>query len=63
MCSFFNFQFKKNVQPRFYLLIVWIKKKKFYCSGLILCWTAPDDCEVDHYIVQYFRDQWQLWLR
>ncbi|XP_023325298.1 titin isoform X2 [Eurytemora carolleeae] len=29
---------------------------------LTLAWQPPD-CAVDHYIVEYYRDQWQLWLR
>ena len=30
---------------------------------LRLEWTAPTSCPVDHYIIEYYRDQWQLWLR
>jgi hypothetical protein len=32
-------------------------------GGLTLAWQAPESGEVDHYIVEYFRDQWKLWLR
>ena len=28
---------------------------------LRVCWTQGQD--IDHYIVEYYRDQWQLWLR
>ena len=30
---------------------------------LSLVWEAPRSCSVDHYIIEYYRDQWQLWLR
>jgi len=30
---------------------------------LTLAWDAPASGSVDHYIVEYYRDQWQLWLR
>jgi len=30
---------------------------------LTLVWDAPASGSVDHYIVEYYRDQWQLWLR
>jgi len=30
---------------------------------LTLAWQPPSNCCVDHYIVEYYRDQWQLWLR
>lgn len=30
---------------------------------LTLAWDAPSSGSVDHYIVEYYRDQWQLWLR
>ena len=30
---------------------------------LTLVWEAPKSCPVDHYIIEYYRDQWQLWLR
>jgi len=30
---------------------------------LTLAWQPPETCPIDHYIVEYYRDQWQLWLR
>ena len=30
---------------------------------LRLVWEAPRSGPVDHYIIEYYRDQWQLWLR
>ena len=30
---------------------------------LRLEWSPPASCPVDHYIIEYYRDQWQLWLR
>ena len=30
---------------------------------LRLEWSAPVSSPVDHYIIEYYRDQWQLWLR
>ena len=30
---------------------------------LTLAWDPPASGSVDHYIVEYYRDQWQLWLR
>ena len=30
---------------------------------LTLLWAAPKSSPVDHYIIEYYRDQWQLWLR
>jgi len=30
---------------------------------LSLAWDAPPGQDIDHYIVEYYRDQWQLWLR
>lgn len=30
---------------------------------LELAWAPPSSGQVDHYIVEYWRDQWQLWLR
>jgi len=30
---------------------------------LTLAWQPPPGSPVDHYIVEYYRDQWQLWLR
>lgn len=33
-------------------------------SGQIsLVWDPPSSSPVDHYIIEYYRDQWQLWLR
>ena len=33
-------------------------------SGQIsLVWEPPKSSPVDHYIIEYYRDQWQLWLR
>jgi len=28
-----------------------------------LSWEPPKSSPVDHYIIEYYRDQWQLWLR
>jgi len=30
---------------------------------LSLAWEGPQGQDIDHYIVEYYRDQWQLWLR
>jgi len=30
---------------------------------LSLAWDGPQGQDIDHYIVEYYRDQWQLWLR
>ena len=30
---------------------------------LTLAWQPPESGDVDHYIVEYYRDQWKLWLR
>jgi len=30
---------------------------------LTLAWEPPNCPNIDHYIIEYFRDQWQLWLR
>jgi len=30
---------------------------------LSLAWDGPQGQDIDHFIVEYYRDQWQLWLR